>query len=92
MRLLNRLLINNKKSSAQIAKERLQILVAHESIRNQQGKRDNVNLAELKEKLITVIAEYLNINRAQVEKRIKVELDQDRSILELDVTLSDSDE
>lgn len=89
MTLLDRLLARKKKSSAQIAKERLQIIVAHESIRQKPNTKGKVDLQELKGKLIQVIADYLNIENEQVEKRIKVELNQDRSILELDVSLSD---
>ena len=79
----------NKKSSAQIAKERLQIIVAHESTRRLQGSKGSIDLQELKERLIVVIADYLNIENEQVAQRIKVELNSDRSILELDVSLPD---
>lgn len=88
MKILNRFM--NKKSSAQIAKERLQIIVAHESARRRFGQ-GVINLQGLKEKLIPIVAEYLGIDREQVENRIKVELDKDRSILELDVTLNDGE-
>lgn len=81
----------NKKNSAQIAKERLQIIVAHESTRRLNGSndKDGIDLQQLKEKLVHVIADYLKIDNQQVEQLIKVELNQDRSILELDVTLPD---
>ncbi len=77
--------LNRSKSSAQIAKERLQIIVAHERTRKPQDAR--INLQELQIKLIGVIANHLGIPHEQV----KVELahDQDRSVLELNVTLPD---
>ncbi len=77
--------LNRNKSSAQIAKERLQIIVAHERSRKPQDAR--INLQDLQIKLIGVIANHLGIPQEQV----KVELahDQDRSVLELNVTLPD---
>lgn len=87
MSIFSRFKLMNKKSTAQIAKERLQIIVSHESGRRRPGSKDAINIQALKEKLITVVAEYLNLEREQVESRIKVELDKDRSILELDVSL-----
>lgn len=78
----------NKKSSASIAKERLQIIVAHESNRRQSGSiRAGVDLQELKRKLIDLIADHLKIPAAEV--RVELEHDQDRSILELNVVLPD---
>ena len=79
----------NKKSSAQIAKERLQIIVAHERVQQRtRGVDGNViDLQHLQQKLIDVIAEYLNIEKDQVT--VELERDQDRSILELNVTLPD---
>lgn len=90
MSLLERLMLKRtKKSSAAIAKERLQIIVAHESVRRQQGnnKAGIINLQELQLKLIDVIATYLNIEKNQVI--VELERHQDRSILELNVTLPD---
>lgn len=81
-------LFKRDKSSAQIAKERLQIIIAHESARRL-GSKGSIDLQELKERLIVVIADYLNIESEQVAQRIKVELNPDRSILELDVSLPD---
>jgi cell division topological specificity factor len=79
----------NKKSSASIAKERLQIIVAHESNRRQgvRGGAGAVDLQELKRKLIDLIADHLKIPANEV--RVELEHDQDRSILELNVTLPD---
>lgn len=70
---------HNKKSSASVAKERLQIIVAH-----QRGRNDDF-LPQLQNELIRVISKYVDIDPEQV----KVELDKsgDTSVLELNVAL-----
>jgi cell division topological specificity factor len=69
----------NKKTSASVAKERLQIIVAH-----QRGKNDDF-LPLLQKELIQVISKYVKIDQDQV----KVELDKngDTSVLELNIVL-----
>ncbi len=74
----------NRQNTAQIAKERLQIIVAHERI---QRKTGIVNLQELQLKLIEVIADYLHIEKTQVN--VELQRDANRSVLELNVTLPD---
>ena len=67
--------------SAQCAKERLQIIIAHE-----RGERDKPDyLSSLQQEIIDVITKYVDIDREQV----KVELDRKNgcSILELNVML-----
>jgi cell division topological specificity factor len=85
MSILKNLLLK-RKNTAQIAKERLQIIVQHERIRRQAGV---VNLQELQQKLIDVIASYLNIGQEEVQVTVELEKDEHRSILELNVTLPD---
>ncbi|MBP9722542.1 MAG: cell division topological specificity factor MinE [Gammaproteobacteria bacterium] len=70
---------NSKKTSASVAKERLQIIVAH-----QRGKNDDF-LPLLQKELIQVISKYVKIDQDQV----KVELDKqgDTSVLELNIIL-----
>ena len=70
--------------SAQIAKERLQIIVAHE-----RGKRAEY-LPDLQRELLQVISKYVPIE----EDQVKVALDTvgHCSILELNITLPDSKE
>lgn len=70
---------HNKKSSASVAKERLQIIVAH-----QRGTSEDF-LPKLQNELIQVISKYVAIKPEQV----KVELDKsgDTSVLELNVAL-----
>lgn len=69
----------NKRTSANVAKERLQIIVAH-----QRGKNDDF-LPLLQKELIQVISKYVKIDQDQV----KVELDKngDTSVLELNIVL-----
>jgi cell division topological specificity factor len=74
----------NRNNTAQIAKERLQIIVAHERIQRKSGV---VNLQELQQKLIEVIADYLRIDKQQVN--VELQRDENRSVLELNVTLPD---
>lgn len=68
-----------KKTSANVAKERLQIIVAH-----QRGNSEDF-LPLLQKELIQVISKYVDIDFEQV----KVELDKsgDTSVLELNVIL-----
>jgi cell division topological specificity factor len=65
--------------SAAIAKERLQIIVAHE-----RGQRTDY-LPLLQKELLEVIAKYVNIE----QENVKVELERsgDYSVLELNITL-----
>lgn len=77
--------IPNKKGTAAIAKERLQIIISHER------KRYNPDyLAKMQQELLDVIAKYITIER----ESIKIEYGKDggNSILALNVTLQDSEE
>lgn len=74
----------NRNTTAQIAKERLQIIVAHERMQRKNGV---VNFQDLQLKLIDVIAEYLHIDKDQVN--VELQRDANRSVLELNVTLPD---
>lgn len=67
--------------SAKVAKERLQIIIAHERV--ERDKPDYLSL--LQRDLIDVIAKYVAINKEDV----KIDLDRQDgcSILELNVTL-----
>jgi cell division topological specificity factor len=67
--------------SAKFAKERLQIIIAHE--RGEQGKPDY--LANLQQDIIDVIAKYVNIDKNQV--KVELERKDGCSILELNVML-----
>lgn len=83
MSLFDFLLSRKKPSSASIAKERLQIIVAHE--RGNRGQPDY--LPALQEELIAVIRKYVHIEQDQVQ--VALENQGTCSILELNVTLPD---
>ncbi len=73
-------------STASVAKERLQIIISHERTeRNKNNKPDY--LPELQEKILAVIAQYVQINRDQVT--VNLERMGDSSVLELNVTMPD---
>lgn len=70
-----------KNPSASIAKERLQIIVAHE-----RGQRDEPDyLPALQKELVEVIRKYVNIDQDQVQ--VALENQGSCSILELNITL-----
>ena len=73
----------SRPKSASIAKERLQILVAHErSARNQPDY-----LAALQKDLLEVIRKYVNIDPDAI--KVNMEQDENREILELNIVLPD---
>lgn len=69
-----------KRTAAQVAKERLQIIVSHES-----AQKSGNFIKDLQRELLEVISKYVNID----PELIKVQLEQhgDQSVLELNVTL-----
>ncbi|QIR14380.1 cell division topological specificity factor MinE [Shewanella aestuarii] len=76
---------NKKPNTASLAKERLQIIVAHQ--RGQRGAPDY--LPKMKQEIIEVIRKYVQIS----EDQVSVQLDQNDdnlSVLELNVTLPDT--
>lgn len=72
-----------KKSNASLAKERLQIIVAHE----RQNRMSPDYLPALKKDIMAVIAKYVKVS----EEHVSVEFDQgdELAVLELNVTLPD---
>ncbi|WP_397449259.1 cell division topological specificity factor MinE [Pseudomonas sp. NA-150] len=72
-----------KESTASVAKERLQIIVAHE--RGQRSTPDY--LPALQKELVEVIRKYVNIESDQVQ--VALESQGSYSILELNITLPD---
>lgn len=70
-------------NSAQVAKERLQILVAHE--RKMQGAPSY--LPKLQQELLAVIRKYVEVDQDAVT--INMEQDDDREILEVNIVLSE---
>lgn len=70
-----------KTSSASVAKERLQIIVAHE-----RGKRNQPDyLPAMQQEIIEVIKKYVSINDEQVH--VTLDKTDNCSVFELNVTL-----
>lgn len=72
----------SKKKSASVAKERLQIIVAHQ--RNERNAPDY--LPQMKKDILEVIRKYVDIDVDQVSVALEKK-DHDLSVLELNVTL-----
>ncbi len=74
--------------SAALAKERLQIIVAHERGNNRRSSPDY--LPALKKELLEVVRKYVPIDQSQV----KVHLDREGGyeVLELNITLPDDEQ
>lgn len=70
--------------SANVAKERLQIIVAHE-----RGQRDQPDyLPKLQQELLEVIRKYVQISDDMVQ--VEVDRNESCSVLELNVTLPEN--
>lgn len=83
MSILNFFRSRKKTQTASLAKERLQIIVAHE-----RGQRDEPDyLPALQKELVEVIRKYVNIDQDQVQ--VALEEQGSCSILELNITLPD---
>ncbi|MDD5229669.1 MAG: cell division topological specificity factor MinE [Methylococcales bacterium] len=73
----------SKTSSASLAKERLQILVAYERSSSSQPSY----LPELQKELLVVIQKYVNVNKDAMT--INLEQNDNRETLELNIVLPD---
>lgn len=83
MSIINFFRSRNKASPASIAKERLQIIVAHE-----RGQRDEPDyLPQMQRELVEVIRKYVSIADDQVQ--VALDNQDNCSILELNITLPD---
>ncbi len=76
---MNLLDIFRKKNTAPVARDRLQVLLAHE--RSVIGKSDL--MAVLQEEILAVIAKHVHVNREAVQ--IKMDRGPNVSMLEIDV-------
>ncbi len=76
----------NKQTSANIAKERLKIIVAHQRV--EQTSTDF--LPQLRQELVTVIAKYVKIDLDQV--KVELERDENHTVLELNITIPETAE
>lgn len=71
----------SKTSSASLAKERLQILVAHERV----SKDQPTYLPQLQKELLEVIQKYVNVDRNSIS--VSFEQNDHQETLELNITL-----
>ncbi|MFM8333272.1 MAG: cell division topological specificity factor MinE [Candidatus Methylumidiphilus sp.] len=76
----------SRPSTAAIAKERLQILVAHE--RSERSKPDYLPM--LQKELLEVIRKYVNVEPDAIS--VTMEQDDNREILELNIILPEDNE
>jgi cell division topological specificity factor len=74
-----------KNNTANIAKERLQIIISHEHATD---KIHDINLPKLKQELLKVIAKYAKVDENKIN--IQLENDNNMSVLELSIVLQDS--
>ncbi|RWR03791.1 cell division topological specificity factor MinE [[Pantoea] beijingensis] len=79
--------LSRKKSTANIAKERLQIIVAE----RRRGDSEPHYLPQLKKDLLEVICKYVKIDPEMLSVKLD-QKDDDISILELNVTLPEAEE
>lgn len=79
--------LSRKKNTANIAKERLQIIVA-ERRRNDHKQPDFIE--KMRTELLEVICKYIKVDASMIKLQYEQKSD-DISVLELNVTLPDSD-
>ncbi len=75
---------SNRSGSAAVARERLQILVAHERLDRQRSPDYLVNLQR---DLLEVIRRYVNVDQDAIS--VTMEQDENREVLELNIVLPD---
>ncbi len=85
MNLLGYFKNKNKKTSASVAKERLQILVAHERA----ARNGPSYLPQLQMELLDVVRKYVKVDQEAITVSVGQEGNQE--ILELNVTLPESE-
>ena len=85
------LLFGRKKTSASVAKERLQIILAHERGSNAAGEMDQSPswLPQLQQELVDVVAKYIHINKEDL--KVTIEKRDNLELLEINVTLPEKE-
>ena len=78
-------LLGEKKKTASVAKERLQIILAHE--RSSLGGKRPDYLPELQRELIAVISKYVSIEAEDI--KVHLEKQDDLEVLEVKIELPD---
>ena len=80
------LLLGEKKKSANVAKERLQIILAHERSGRSNNQPDY--LPALQRDLVQVLSKYVNINPQDI--KVNLERQDNLEVLEVKIELPDS--
>ena len=80
------LLLGEKKKSASVAKERLQIILAHE--RSGRTNHQPDYLPALQRDLVQVLSKYVNINPQDI--KVNLERQDNLEVLEVKIELPDS--
>ncbi len=78
-------LLGEKKKTANVAKERLQIILAHE--RNGRSAATPDSLPALQRELVAVISKYININPEDI--KVNLERQDNLEVLEVKIELPD---
>ena len=78
-------LLGEKKKTASVAKERLQIILAHE--RSSLGTKRPDYLPELQRELIAVISKYVSIKAEDI--KVNLETKDDLDVLQVKIELPD---
>jgi len=76
------LLFGNKQKTASIAKERLQLIIAHE--RSDKGSKPNF-LPDLQKELMAVISKYVSVNPDDI--KVSLEKQGNYEVLEVNIVL-----
>ncbi|MEJ8822010.1 cell division topological specificity factor MinE [Variovorax humicola] len=79
-------LLGEKKKTATVAKERLQIILAHE--RGSRGGRRPEYLADLQRELVAVISKYVSIKPEDI--KVNLERQDELEVLEVKIELPDA--
>lgn len=77
---------SSKRSSASVAKERLQILVAHERA----SKHQPSYLPQLQQEILAVIQKYVKVEHEDIS--VNFEQDSEQEVLELNIVLPEKNE
>jgi cell division topological specificity factor len=78
--------VGEKKKTSSVAKERLQIILAHE--RSGRNSAEPDYLPELQKELMTVISKYIKINEKDI--RVNLERQDNLEVLEVKIELPET--
>ena len=81
------MLLGEKKKTASVAKERLQIILAHERS-SLSGKKRPDYLPDLQRELVAVISKYVSINPDDI--KVHLERQDDLEVLDIKIELPDA--